>query len=115
MLNNKNEQEQKPRKLDPRIGDFGASRNEIIDANLKSFYKPWKDDSPIEASISVDDYDEHRRASEPKQQPSNYDAWWDASWFRHNSYDTTLIFTFRELPYGWGNFESPKVDSTRGV
>lgn len=35
--------------------------------------------------------------------------------FEENSYDITLIFTFRALLNGWSNSDSLKMDSTRDV
>lgn len=45
---------------------------------MKNFYKPWKeqkDDTPVDEAVVVDDYDEGRRATIPRQQQIIYDAW----------------------------------------
>lgn len=53
----------RPQKLNT---DIYTSQNEVSgDENLKYFNKPWKD-----YSVLLDDYDEHRRPSEPRRSSS---------------------------------------------
>jgi hypothetical protein len=44
----------------------GLPQNELNE-EVKTYYKPWKENSQIDVPVVVDDYDEHRKASEPRQ------------------------------------------------
>lgn len=66
-MQNKNDQEQKPRKISIPASNTGALQKNIEDAIGKKYLKPWKEQSLVDEAAIVNDYDESK-ASEPSQQ-----------------------------------------------
>lgn len=68
-LQSKTDQEPKPRKdQSPQLQNKVSLSHDVTDReNARNYYKSWKEDLPIEM-INVDDYDEHRPASDGQHQ-----------------------------------------------